>query len=270
MDEHRHTPDLDRLSVVIALILLAYSTTAFVSFPTRTLNIQLPGILLVVNLEFITIVAAVGAMLAASGSNWILATHPHLDEKTRWHHWLVPAFTAVAIGITLGTLPIGPAWWIVFALGGILLAGVFTAEYISADPADLRYSFAVLGLNAVSYAIFLIIVIAITGAGFRLYTLLAAIIPAVFLISARSLFLRLGGTWKLSWAIGITLILVQLAAALFYLPLRPLQFSMILLGFLYGLITVASNIEEKLPRRTLWIEPLVMTLCFSMLGFLMK
>jgi len=270
VNEHKHLPDLERLSVVIALILLAYATTAFVTLPSQTLALQLPGILLVVNLNFTTIVAVVAAVLAAAGSEWVVSSHPHLTDQNHWHHWLVPAFTAIAIGITLGTLPVGPAYWIVFGLGGVLLAAVLTVEYISADAADLRYSFAVLGLDAVSFALFLIIVAAINGAGLRLYVLLAVIIPVVFLISARSLYLRLRGSWRLGWATGIALIVAQLAAAMFYLPLRPLQFSLILLGILYGLITVASNIEEKASWRTLWIEPSIVALTFAVLGFLLR
>ena len=272
MSGQKHLPDVERLSVVIALILLAYASTALISLPARSINLQLPGILLVVKVDFSTLVALVAALLAAAGVEWVLGVHPSLSVHQHWrhwHHWLVPAFSAVAIGITLGTLPVGPAWWIVFGLGGFLLAAVLTIEYISADPADARYSFAVLGLDAASFALFLIIVTAIAGADLRLYILLAAVVPVVFLISARSLFLRLHGSWRLGWAAGITLIIAQLAAALFYLPLRPLQYGLLLLGLLYGLISLASNKEEKANPRTIWIEPAVVLLAFSLLGFLL-
>ncbi|HUM64098.1 MAG TPA: hypothetical protein PKZ26_10555, partial [Anaerolineaceae bacterium] len=144
MSGQKHLPDVERLSVVIALILLAYASTALISLPARSINLQLPGILLVVKVDFSTLVALVAALLAAAGVEWVLGVHPSLSVHQHWrhwHHWLVPAFSAVAIGITLGTLPVGPAWWIVFGLGGFLLAAVLTIEYISADPADARYSF---------------------------------------------------------------------------------------------------------------------------------
>lgn len=266
---HKHTPDLDHLSVIAALILLAYSTTSFISFPTKSIELQLPGFLLVVNINFITIIALVVAVLAAAGVDWLIAGHPHPSEKKRWQHWLVPSFTAVAIGIPLGSIEVSPAWWVVFGLGGLLLTGVFVAEYISVDAEDMRYSFAVMALTVVSYALFLIMVFAITGAGFRLYTLLAALIPTTFLITARTLYLRLGGNWRLAWAAGITLIITQLGAALFYLPLRPLQYSLILLGLLYGLVNLAFAIEDKRPVQTLWIEPAIMSALFISLGFIL-
>ncbi len=267
--EHKHTPDLDRLSVVTALILLAYSTTSFISFPALSLELQLPGFLLAINIKFITIVSLVVAILAAAGVDWLIAGHPHRSDKNRWHTWLVPSFTAIAIGIPLGSIEIGPQWWVIFALGGILLAGVFVAEYISVDPLDPRYSFAVIGLTAVSYALFLIMVFAIAGAGFRLYILLAAVIPTVFLITARTLYLRLGGTWHLAWAGGISLIMAQLAAALSYLPLHPLQLSLVLLGILYGLVNIAYAIEDRRSPQTLWIEPAFMAVIFIALGFIL-
>ena len=251
------------------MILLAYATTAFVRFPTRTLNLQLPGFLLVLRFNFSTLVAIVGAILAAAGSDWILSEHPQAASQTRWHHWMVPAFTAIAIGISLGTLPLGPTWWIVFLFGAVLLAGILSVEYISVDPDDLRYSFAVLGLDAVSYALFLIIVLSISGAGYRLYILMAAIVPAVFLISARSLFLRAGGKWQAAWSAAITLIIAQIAAGMFYLPIRPVQYSLTLLGLLYGLITVANNFDEKLSGRALWFEPVLMTSIFIAAGFIL-
>lgn len=269
MDDHRHLPDVDRLSVVIALILIAYSTTAFVHLPTRSIEIQFPGFLLQLNLNYNTLIASLSALLAAAGSDWLLTSHPFLVKKLRWQHWPLPAFSAIAVGITLGTLPLGPTWWIVFALGAALMAGVLVSEYISTDPYDLRFSFAVIGLTAVSYALFLIITISIVGAGFRLYILLSALVPTVFLVAARTLFLRLGGKWSLGWAGGITLILTQIAAALYYLPLTPLQLSMCLLGLLYGLIAIAVNLEEKRSGQATWIEPVLMTVCFIVLGFLL-
>lgn len=269
VNEHRHNPDLDRLSVISALILLSYATTSFVSFPTQSIELQLPGFLFEVRINFITIVAIVVAILAAAGADWLIAGHPHNPAASRWHHWLVPSFTAAAIGIPLGSIEVSPAWWIVFGLGGILLIGVLAAEYISVDPLDIRYSFAVLGLTAVSFSIFLILVFAITGAGFRLYLLLATLIPTVFLITARTLYLRLRGNWRLAWAAGVTLIIAQVAAALFYLPLQPLQVSLILLGLLYSLIVIAYSIEDKRPLKTIWIEPLVMFTAFTTLGFIL-
>lgn len=270
MNDHRHVPNLDRLSVILAIILIAYAIASFISFPTQTLNIQLPGFLLTLNLNIYTLIVIIVAVLAAAGTEWLISVHPHLPAEGRWQHWLIPAFTAAALGVPLDTLRVSSAWWVVFAFGGVLLAAVFIAEYISVDRQDMRFSFAALGLIDVSFALFLVLVTASKGAGLRLYVLLATLIPTVFLITARSMYLRLGGKWKLAWAGGITLILAQLTASLFYLPLRPLTNGLILLGAFYGLVTVATNLEEKQPAPAVWLEPVLMGAVFLGLSLLIK
>lgn len=269
MEKHYHLPSLNRLSTVVAFILLAYATTAFVTIPVQSLEIQLPGFLLEIKVSFITVVAVIGAVLAGAGSDWLISSHSHLAKQLRWHHWIVPAFTAMAIGVPLATVPVSPSWWIIFGLGGGLLIGVLVSEYIVVDPEDTRYAFATIALTAVSFALFLILLIAITGAELRLYSLLAAIFPTVFLITIRTLFLRLRGHWKAGWAIGIALVVSQLAAGLFYLPIVPIQFSLVILGISYGLIVLVSNIEEKRQIQQAWIEPVIMMLLFSVLGFML-
>ena len=269
MNEEQRLPNIDHLSVITAMILLAYALTAFINFPARSLNIQLPGFLLTLRINFITIISVVVAFLAAAGSDWLIAAHPSVGQARRFHHWLIPAFTALVIGVPLNSLQVSPSWWVVFALGGLLLVGVFIAEYISVDPSDVRFPIARVSLTAMSFALFLVLLIAVRGAGLRLYAVLGAILPATAVVTAKALHLRLGG-WSLAWIAGITIVITQLATGLFYLPLRPIQFGLILLGATYGLINLAGSIEEKRARETLWIEPAILMVVFSVLAILVK
>ena len=36
-------------------------------------------------------------------------------------HWLLPGLTAWAIGVPLGSLDVGVAWWIAFGFGSFIL-----------------------------------------------------------------------------------------------------------------------------------------------------
>lgn len=263
MNEHRNLPDVDRFSVVMAMILIAYSLTAVITLPTQTINIQLPGFLFAMDVNYLTIVSVLVALLAAIGCDWLISDHPFFDKKTRWQHWFIPALTAFIIGVPLDVMQVSPAWWWVFALGGVLLAGVLVSEYISVDPGDNRSALAILSLTAVSLALFLTLAISLRGSGFRLYILLAAIAPATFLVSARSLQLRTGGVLKTAWAAGITLVMIQLATGLYYLPLKPIQFGLILVGTLYALIMLAGNIIENRSPQATWIEPFLLVILFS-------
>lgn len=268
MDEHRNLPDVDRFSVVMAMILIAYSLSAVVTLPTQTLNIQLPGFLFALDVNYLTLISVLVAVLAAAGCDWLISDHPYFDKKKRWQHWLLPALTAMIIGVPLDVMQVSPAWWWVFALGGILLAGVLLSEYISVDPGDNRSALAVVSLSAVSLALFLTLAISVRGSGSRLYLVLAALAPAAFLVSARTLLLRTSGSIKTPWAIGITVIVVQLVTGFYYLPLKPIQFGVQLVGVLFALITLATNIIEGRPRRTTWIEPLLLFVLFSLSIFI--
>lgn len=267
MKEHETLPSIDHLSVVTATILLAYALTAFINFPTRSFDLQLPGFLLTININFMTIISVVVGLLAAAGSEWLISAHPGIGSGRRFHHWLIPAFTALVISVPLNALQVSASWWAVLSLGGLLLTGVMIAEYISVDPDDLRFPIARVSLSAMSYALFLVLLIAVRGSGLRLYTVLLAILPAAAVVTAKTLHLRLGG-WNLAWTAGISLFVTQLATGLFYLPLRPLQFGLILIGITYGLINLAGSIEEKRPSNMIWIEPTLLLVIFIVLAIL--
>lgn len=258
MNSHRHLPALDNLSIVTAMVLLSYSITAFVRLPEKSLELQLPGFLFVIHLNIFTIVSVVVALLAAAGSEWIISDHPRLEGQPHWYHWILPAMTAMVIGVPLNAIQVGMTWWVIFGLGGVLLLAVLTAEYISIDPEDHYYQIARITLTVVFLSLFLILAITVRGAELRLYEVISVLIPAVALLSARVIHLNLSGQWRLAWAGGISLIMGQLIAALFYLPIKPIQFGLILLAVLYGLTIFAGNVEEGDHPRKAWLEPVIM------------
>jgi hypothetical protein len=258
MEEHQHLPDTNRLSILTATILLAYALTPFIKFPEAQFTLTLPGVVFPFSLTFGTVVAVLVAMLAAFGTDWLLRGHPHLGKRKTFLHSLLPAMTAWVIGVPISTIAMGFEWWVVFALGGILLALVFLAEYIAVDFSDVRYALAAIGLNAVSYALFLILAIAIRQPDFRLYLLLPALFFPMALVTYRSLFLRLNGRRCLTWSLGIALVICQIGMGLHYWPVSPLAYGLILIGPAYALTSLAGSIEESRSWRTLWIEPAVM------------
>jgi len=257
-EEHQFLPDTDRLSVLTASILLAYALLPFIKIPERSLVIQALGVTFAFKANFATIISVITAGMAAAGTSWLLRDHPHLGRQSSFQHWMIPALTAWVIGVPLSSLEVGLQWWVVFALGGLLLVAVLVSEYITVDPYDTRHGPAAVGLTAVSYALFLILVITLTAAGSRLYVLLPALAGAIFLVTLRNLYLRLNGRWCFSWSAGITLCVIQIAAALHYLPVSPLRFGLLVLGLAYALPSMVGSIEEERPWRTLWIEPVIM------------
>lgn len=265
MERERFFPDKGRLSTVTAMILLAYASAAFFYIPQNAITIQLPGFLFVVKLNFYTIISVIAAAMAAAGSDWVISSHPSLGDEARWHHWILPAATALVMGVPLNEISVSPAWWAVFALGGLLFLIVLVSEYISVDLQDAFYPLAIVSLTVVSLALFLVLAIAVRGAGLRLYAVFSALLPAAALVSARILNLRLMGKWPIAWIAGIALVIGQLAICLFYLPIKPIPFGLILLGGLYALMSLATNFEEENTFIHLWVEP---TLIFAVSVFL--
>jgi hypothetical protein len=271
MDEHSHLPDINQLSVLIATILLAYALTPFVHIPEIALSLRLPFGVFSYNLNFGTIVSVLTAVLAAVGADWLMRSHPHAQGVPLWLNLLLPALSALTIGVPLGTLAIGLQWWAVFVMGGALLAGVFLAEYIVVDFEDTRHGLATIGLTALSFALYLILAISARAASLRLYLLLPLLVGPLALVSMRTLYLRAGRGWHFAWSIGIVIVTAEVIVGLQYWPLSPLTYGLILTGLAYGLTSVASAVEDARPWPALLIEPglimgLLWTLAFALRG----
>ncbi|MEW6718726.1 MAG: hypothetical protein AB1345_14660 [Chloroflexota bacterium] len=249
----------DRLSVVTATILLAYATSRFINFPSRTLEIQLPGLYLPAQFNTNVVVLLLVAALTALGTEWLIRSHPAQKERNTWQHWLLPALTAWVIGVPLFQLPPGAAWWLTFGLGGLLLFLVLAAEYIVVDPADGRRAIAVPALTALAFALYLMLVVALRQVEVRLFLLLIASVPTQWLITLRSLHLRTG-RWLFASSLVVIVIIGQYLSALHYLPLLPLTFGLALLGPAYALTILVGNLAEGTPFRQAFWEPLFVLL----------
>ena len=270
MAQTRNVPDTNRLSVVIATVMLAYAMTPFIQLEPWVVSAQLPGIFLSYTFSFATLTSTLAAALAGVGAEWLLQMHPRYRASRGARHWLQPALAAWVIGVPLANLAVGLEWWAVLAFGGLLLGGVCAAEYVAVDPGDPRHPPASAALTAVAFALFLVLAVGLRGAGPRLFLILPTLVLAVFFAALRTLYLRLGGRWVWTWPAAAALVVGQIAAGLHYLPLTPLQFGLILLGPAYALTSVAVAVEEGRPLRTQWIEPALMLAAVWALALLVR
>ncbi|MFZ1040699.1 MAG: hypothetical protein WCA79_06260 [Anaerolineales bacterium] len=252
--EGRYLPEGNRVGVLTAAVLLAYALTRLINTPGLTLTLQLPGFYFAYPLTLSTAMTIMATGLTATGMNWLLHSHPSLQGNTI-EHWLLPTLTTFIIGVSLGVLPLGTLWWIGLFISAGILVLIFIAEYASVDTGAPAYAIASAALIALSYALFLMLVIALRAAGTRLFLIAPAIFIAAGLVALRTLHLRLSGRWEFPWALGIALACAQIAAGVHYWLISPLQFGLILLGPLYALITLASNLSEDVPWRRAALEP---------------
>jgi hypothetical protein len=253
----RYLPNKDRVSVLAAVIILAYTLTRFVNIPLPEYSLQLPGFYLVVNINAYTIIALLVAMITAAGSDWLLRSHPALEDRNPVQHWILPALTALVIGIPIAQLQSNILWWIGLFVGVILLILVLLGEFISIDAEDIRLPIAVAGLSAVSFSLYLILIVTLRSTGVRLFFFLPAIAMGTWLVSLRVSQMRLHGEWTLIETAIIALIVIQISAALHYWPISPISFGMVVLGVTYALISLISGLIEGKPTRQVLIEPII-------------
>jgi len=250
-------PDIDRLGVVTAMVLLAFAITRVLPAPEFTVTLELPGFYFALPLTIQTAITLLAAGLTATGMDWLVRSHPSLGGKTTLEHWLLPTLTTLVIGITLPVLPTIETWWTGFAVGAVLMVLVFIAEYVVVEPAAPNYAAARAGLTALSYALFLILTTALRLAGARLIVLIPMIFLAAGLIALRILYLDGSDRWDFPWAAGLGLVCAQLGAGLHYWPLEPLQFGLALTGPLYALTNLSANVTQDVPLRGAAVWPAI-------------
>jgi uncharacterized membrane protein YozB (DUF420 family) len=268
-EEHRHMPDANRLSVLAATILLAYALAHLLDVQPYALDLNVAGVNLSIPLRLNTVAMIIAAGLTAAGMDWLLRGHPHLHGESTFQHWILPALAAFVLGVPLYYLPFGPVWWASFGLGGLLLLLSFLAEYIALDSSDVRHPAASAGLVALSYTMFLILMTTLSFSSARLILVALIAFPAAALVVLRTLHLRTG-KWEFTWAFGIALILIQLSSALHYWPLEPVQVGLALLGPLYALTELASNLDEAISLRRAGLEALIGLLVFWVAALLVR
>jgi hypothetical protein len=245
----------ERLSIVIATILLAYTLAKFVNVPSRIISIDFIGILIPITINFSTIITLSVAGMTASGTDWLLRDHPRLEEKSTLPHLLLPALTAWILSIILSNLPNDPLWWVVFTIGGGFLLLVIFAEFVVLDEEDIRRPVAIAMLSALSYAMFLALIVSLRSSNLRLVMTLPGVAISSGALSLRLVIFQNPGQLKFSEAIASLIIVTQLTAPLHYLPVSPLSFGLLLLGALYATNNFITNTSQEILSRRSLIEP---------------
>ncbi len=246
----------ERLGIVVATILLAYTLTKFVNVPSRIITINLLGVFIPLTIDFRTIITLSIAGMTASGTDWLLRDHRSLKGKSTLLHLILPALTAWILSVILSHLPNDPLWWIVFIIGGVFLLFVILAEFIVLDEEDIRRPFTIIMLNALSYAMFLSLLVSLRSTNLRLVMTLPAVAISSGALSLRVVSLQHPDQLKFPEAMASLVIVTQLTAALHYLPISPLSFGLFLLGTLYAVINfITTSDQESFSRKTL-IEPI--------------
>ena len=245
-DPQNQIPDLNRLSILVGTILLAYSLTQFVTIPAQEIEFTILGILFPIRLNFSTLVSLLVAALTASGSAWFLENHPSSDiNQSTAVHWLLPSQTSLVLLLAIEQLPFGGTWWLAAGASGILLILVLVSEYIVLENTNPLYTVAELLLTAIAVVLFLILAIALHASETRLFYRIPILSFAALLVYLRVLHLRKEGYWAIAMGSASFLLIGELAAGLHYWPIDPISFGIVLTGPLYALIEISDQFLMK-------------------------
>lgn len=254
--ERRHIPDANRLSVLLAAVLLSYALAQVIEREQYAVSLQLLGVGYSFDFEPTSLAIWLAAGLTASGVDWLLRGHPQYDGRSTLPHWILPALTALVLGVSLYNMPLGPFWWLGFGLGGILLLLVLVAEYIALDSSDVRHPAASAVLTALSFALFVILASTLSYSAVRLTVMVLAIFPAAGMVTLRAIHLQTGD-WDVLWSLASAFVLTQFAAAFHYWPLESVQYGLVLLGPLYALTGLIIHLREQVSLSRAGVDALV-------------
>jgi hypothetical protein len=146
--------DHNRLSVLVAVLLLGSLLFRFIELPEHTWRLEALGSPLEIHVTGTWLLTTLMIGLVCTGTNLVLHDHPHLGEQPGrpiYITWILPGVMAGLCAYLLNHISPWPVW-----IGGLIVAGigiglVVSAEYAAVSPEDPGYPTARLALNMLAY-----------------------------------------------------------------------------------------------------------------------
>lgn len=149
----------DRLSVLIALILLTSVLFRFVQLPQVTRRFHLLGSPLEVNLTGTGLLVVLVAGLAAMGARYVLAAHPDAPDRLPrplYFSWVLPSLLGGMAAYLVELAPTEVVWGGGLLLAILLIGVTVSAEFAALSPRHPASTRARLGLNILAYLLALL------------------------------------------------------------------------------------------------------------------
>jgi len=153
MQESIKPLDRNRLSVLMAVLLLGSLLFRFIELPEHTWQLELLGSPLSIRVTGTWLITLMVG-LVCTGTNLILHDHPRLDEHSGrpvYVSWILPGIVAGLAAHLLARTVVWPMWIGELFLIGIGISLVITAEYTAIDPDAPGYPLTRLSLNVLAY-----------------------------------------------------------------------------------------------------------------------
>ncbi len=154
MQETFEPLDRNRLSVLVAVLLLGSVLFRFIELPEHTWKLEPLGSPLEIHVTGTWLLTTLMVGLVCTGTNLILHDHPHVEKhpgRPIYIAWILPGIMAGLAAYLLTNIASWPLW-----IGGLVVAGVsismvVSAEYTAVSPKSPGYATARLTLNMLAY-----------------------------------------------------------------------------------------------------------------------
>jgi intracellular septation protein A len=258
----------DRASVLVWVALMGLVAQRVLALPSREITATVLGSPITLTITTNTILGVLLAALVASGTESVVRAHPRvragamrtagqlnliLMESNHWVFWALPVALVV---VALFLLPVTPSqsYWLLglmltAAALGVSMAGI----YYTIDPFARGYRRARLGMNALTYAVALVLFLVVYRS--RARSIVSA--TEVMLVSGLLALELLRGSGRpmlmITLYAGITaLVLGQVTWALNYWRLASLTGGLVLLVVFYDVVGLAQNaLQGRIGRRVI-------------------
>jgi len=256
----------DRASVLVWVVLVGLVAQRLLILPVRTFSTTVLGSPITLTLSGTTLLGALLTGLIATGTEAVVRAHPRgryslVDRRVtrraplrnHWVYWAIP-IALVIVAVLL--LPIAPSrlyWFAGLVLTGMLLGLSLAGIYYTVDPFATGYWRARLGLNALTYAITLVLFLVVYRT--RVRSIVSAT-EVTLLSSLLALELLRGSERPVSqvalYAVITGLVLGEATWALNYWRLGSLTGGLLLLLLFYNVVGLAHNaLQGHIGRRVL-------------------
>jgi hypothetical protein len=263
MSRPRHFPDLDRLSVLTAVIVLAYALTRVIDLPARVFSASVFGSPLNLALDGPFLIHVIVAALISTGAESLIRSHPYFSAhpaERALRHWILPGLTALVLGVALATVPDPRWWWLELGASVLALLAVLIAEYVVVDPADARHDAAALALTALTYALALTFFALLYSLNYRALLSASLCGLASLLMALRAFTLKAISPGRaMLYALLVGLICAEAFWAVTYWRVTPGAAALLVMVPFYASLGLAQqHLMGRLTRRV-WLEYLVVS-----------
>jgi hypothetical protein len=154
MQETAKPLDRNRLSVLMAILLLGSVLFRFIELPTQVWKLEPLGSPLEIQITGTWLLGALMVGLICTGTNLLLHDHPHLGQhpgRPIYVSWILPGVMAGLSAWVLSRAPNLTLWIGALALISVSITLAISAEYTTISPEAHGYPLARLALNVLAY-----------------------------------------------------------------------------------------------------------------------